>query len=470
MPLDPQNEDEHSPAAVHVTNEEPTVQVTPSSILQNPLMEVNSELSVVPVVSPYVVNAITAVNPQEVGVGFIVPRQVAPAQLSLAATDKSEVYTNERNSFDVLADSQDEIVSDMVGEARDMFVEHTQAAEVIAQQTTQVVVPDGSGTSPLGNNRDATNNQAKRGRGRPKGFGKKRGRGLLETKVKVVNFDYISSLCEPSWKYEHNYNSDDAGRILIFWDVGRVSVDKVWETSQLIHCKVTLMHNSAEFLFTAIYASNNMNTRARLWHDMVVISSNISSPWCCLGDYNNVLFTHERVGDLPVHPRETIPFSNCLVAVGLYNIKSVGCTLTWTNYGSGLNRKWAKLDRCLANQCWSAVFPSSVADFLTQGITDHSPIMVSWIDAYMCRPPFKFSKFWIHTPEFKDTLQSCWSIQLYGSERLHGDRGTEFFYNAIKERKARNYVWVVTDMQQQRCEGQEKVANAFIEYYKSILG
>ncbi|KAF9592310.1 hypothetical protein IFM89_013536 [Coptis chinensis] len=57
-----------------------------------------------------------------------------------------------------------------------MFVEHTQAAEVIAKQTTPVVVSYGNGASPQSNNRGATNSQAKRGRGRPKGFGNKRGR------------------------------------------------------------------------------------------------------------------------------------------------------------------------------------------------------------------------------------------------------------------------------------------------------
>lgn len=46
--------------------------------------------------------------------------------------------------------------------------------------------------------------------------------------------------------------------------------------------------------FTAIYGSHNVHARAGLWKSMSDISFEVNDPWLLVGDFNAVLFAHER--------------------------------------------------------------------------------------------------------------------------------------------------------------------------------
>ncbi|KAF9607504.1 hypothetical protein IFM89_036454 [Coptis chinensis] len=84
--------------------------------------------------------------------------------------------------------------------------------------------------------------------------------GILETKVLESNVSSISNIVCPSWPIVENYGSDPS----------------------------------------------------------------VFGPWCMMGDFNNVLFSYERIGQLPVHPQEIVEFERCLNWCGLFDLKAVG--------------------------------------------------------------------------------------------------------------------------------------------------
>ncbi|KAF9619052.1 hypothetical protein IFM89_004410 [Coptis chinensis] len=51
-----------------------------------------------------------------------------------------------------------------------------------------------------------------------------------------------------------------------------------------------------------------------------------------------------------------------------------------------------------------------------------------------------------------------------------GEKCNAFFFNAIKEKKSRSVVWCIKDKEGYLREGQMEVKDAFIEYYKDLLG
>ncbi|KAF9594685.1 hypothetical protein IFM89_034368 [Coptis chinensis] len=238
---------------------------------------------------------------------------------------------------------------------------------------------------------------------------------------------------------------------------------------------------------------------------------NIKSPWCALGDFNNALYSFERIGCEPVHPKGTEPFVACLASTGLYDIKVIG--------------------------------PSN-----------HSLILLSILDAERSKPPIRYCNSWYLHPEFEPILLSCWSTPLQGNPSfilskklkilkgslkgwakvhfsdfkrkkeairtelnlvqlqlqnksldptlcaletraraqlslliemeamdlaqkidcdwmLMGDRCNEYFYNSIKEKKkGRSSTWQITNDQENRIEGQQLASEAFIRFYIELLG
>lgn len=48
---------------------------------------------------------------------------------------------------------------------------------------------------------------------------------------------------------------------------------------------------------TAIYASNELDSKKRLWKDIEHIYMVQQGSWCLIGDYNNVTKAQDRVGE-----------------------------------------------------------------------------------------------------------------------------------------------------------------------------
>ncbi|KAF5206074.1 Ribonuclease h domain [Thalictrum thalictroides] len=134
------------------------------------------------------------------------------------------------------------------------------------------------------------------------------------------------------------------------------------------------------------------------------------SPWRVVGDFNNVLYADKRVGGDLVHPRETVPFMECVVHFGLTDLNAVGFFFTWRNSSLGPGRICSRIYRCLVNHLWSASFPESGACFKPNGVSDHSPVIICWYDFQLKTSLFRFSDGWIHLAGFMDVVSEGWDI------------------------------------------------------------
>lgn len=102
----------------------------------------------------------------------------------------------------------------------------------------------------------------------------------------------------------------------------------------------------------------------------------------------------------------------------LQDIKARGAFYTWSNRSES-RRIMSKLDRCLVNSHWLNSYPQNEAEFLNPGISDHSPIVLSWLPNIPKGPsPFKFFLTWMKDPEFANVLQSVWAENVTGNPML----------------------------------------------------
>lgn len=186
---------------------------------------------------------------------------------------------------------------------------------------------------------------------------------MVETKVKEEKFSRISVIICPRWSYIHNYQSDPSGRIWLAWDPGYFQITKINETDQLIHNKVTNLVTNQIFFLTVIYARNNFDRRQELWRDLIQMKGQTIGPWCLMGDYNNILYSEERVGCEPTHPKEIEYFMDCINKIEVFDMQAIGFRYSWTNFGEGQHRKCSRIDRTMINVEWSTTFPNTTTTF-----------------------------------------------------------------------------------------------------------
>lgn len=111
--------------------------------------------------------------------------------------------------------------------------------------------------------------------------------------------------------------------------------------------------------FTGIYGEPASQRKNVTWKLLNILNQQLRLPWLCAGDFNEVLYTHEKRGG-PDRPQAAMErFRLALAECGLRDLGYTGDKFTWRNH-SHIASKYIKerLDRAVGNQDWCNKFTS----------------------------------------------------------------------------------------------------------------
>ncbi|XP_062088459.1 uncharacterized protein LOC133795020 [Humulus lupulus] len=238
---------------------------------------------------------------------------------------------------------------------------------------------------------------------------------LLETKVKNKNMGSMYTSLFSGWCFTNNNPLIDKGRIIIAWNPRVFSLDVRLCSTQLIHCLVQFPNRARRFMITFVYGFNDELSRDQLWNDLQELAVDITDPWMVIGDFNEILSLHERIGK-KVTIKISSRFLDCLTACHLEDLKFSGCFYTWNNKQRAEEKIYSKIDRALVNPQWTYYFPNSEAVFLSEGIFDHSPILVHFtLEMQLEKKPFRYFRMWKEATCYEDKVQTSWNIPVAGT-------------------------------------------------------
>lgn len=115
-----------------------------------------------------------------------------------------------------------------------------------------------------------------------------------------------------------------------------------------------------------------------------------------------------------MHPNEIQDFVECVKRIGVAKLNFSGCFHTWSNSTQGNARKWSRLDRTLVSLKWLEDFFKTTMVALPLESSDHSPIIVVWMEADRVRYSFKFCNHWALREQYTPILKSCWEQSFKG--------------------------------------------------------
>ncbi|KAJ1400227.1 Endonuclease/exonuclease/phosphatase superfamily [Sesbania bispinosa] len=132
-------------------------------------------------------------------------------------------------------------------------------------------------------------------------------------------------------------------------------------------------------------------------------------PWCCMGDFNEILSPDEKVGLQPPNSSGINLFREFLNDTGLMEVELKGCKFTWcSNPRNGFTTK-EKLDRVLVNWAWRNLFEHASATALPAVSSDHSPIIFWPKPKDSSGRSFKYEAMWEEHPEVNEIIHTAWT-------------------------------------------------------------
>ena len=111
-----------------------------------------------------------------------------------------------------------------------------------------------------------------------------------------------------------------------------------------------------------------------------------------LGDFNELLSRHDKLGGNPLNPRRAQLFKECLDSYSMVDLGFHGPKYTWVNKRDVGQFIQERLDRGFANPLWSDLYPEAVIHDLACTHSDHCLVLLKFENAPASKltRPFRF--------------------------------------------------------------------------------
>ncbi|KAK6164533.1 hypothetical protein DH2020_001397 [Rehmannia glutinosa] len=171
------------------------------------------------------------------------------------------------------------------------------------------------------------------------------------------------------------------------------------------------------WICSGIYGWPEHTQKWRTWQLLKSIYPGVGIPWICMGDYNEIMWLHEKKGGNLKSWQDMEQFRTVVGECELSDLGFSGHRFTWTNGRSGEDNIQERLDRVLANETWKNIFPSWRVSHLHRVKSDHTPLLVNFDNVDRCfshnrrKKKFRFEKMWLEHQDCEKIVKQAWSQQ-----------------------------------------------------------
>ena len=146
------------------------------------------------------------------------------------------------------------------------------------------------------------------------------------------------------------------GGLALLW---KKNID-VWVDSFSGYHIDAIIHVNSEnaWRLTGFYGEPEASHRSEGWNMLRMLSSKPKLPWCCFGDFNELLEVQDKKYGAPRAHNLMENFWDVLDFCGFVDLGYLGPDFTWRGRRRG-EMIWERLDRGFANYEWLTKFPTS---------------------------------------------------------------------------------------------------------------
>ncbi|KAF5464386.1 hypothetical protein F2P56_014464 [Juglans regia] len=202
-----------------------------------------------------------------------------------------------------------------------------------------------------------------------------------------------------------------SGGIALLW---KNDVNIVIKNYSRSHIHATLQDNTTaddSWFFTGVYGQPDPSRRHETWNLLRSLKVPSDKGWLLMGDFNEVLSPNEKCGGRIRTDKQIQAFSEVIDDCELLDLGFKGNPFTWCNKREPAQCISERLDRCLANLKWKALFKMASVSHGSVAYSDHVPIKLQLQVNRMPRKGkklFRFEAMWVEEKSCKTIIEKAW--------------------------------------------------------------
>ncbi|KAF8379889.1 hypothetical protein HHK36_027354 [Tetracentron sinense] len=197
------------------------------------------------------------------------------------------------------------------------------------------------------------------------------------------------------------------GGLCVFWRKPW-SVEVIQCSRNIIHLQVKEKVRFEAWFLSLVYGLPKMSDRQHFWEGLAH-SHPKGSLQLWLGDFNEILYSYEKVSGIQKTLAQLEAFASFVWAHGLVDLGFKGNPYSWTNKREGRENIREKLDRVLCLVTWHFRFTTASVSQKPIFALDHSPLIVTLHPAQeRGRKHFCFEFMWTTHPGCIETEEKAW--------------------------------------------------------------
>ena len=238
---------------------------------------------------------------------------------------------------------------------------------------------------------------------------------LIETMVsEQTTRKFIANLGFEHFDFVNPQNH--SGGIWVLWNNDNIHANVLLKETRAIHMLVMDLEVQKLSIISGVYAPAQLGQKASFWQHLADLNAVIDSPWCLIGDFNELEDASEKRGGSSLSTLQCRRLPQFLRSINGSSISVKGRSFTWKKRIPG-HLIYERLDRAIGRQEWLRLYPNA---FVTSGpftCSDHSYVCLQTSNHIPVtkRPPFRFQPNWNHYEDVQSIVKKQWSLSSNGS-------------------------------------------------------
>ena len=245
---------------------------------------------------------------------------------------------------------------------------------------------------------------------------------LIETRLDMEGFDKLYGELPFLNKIIVKKPYLRGGLLALIWK-NEVQLELINYTANHILVKVT-EEDDYEWWPTCFYGWPDVTQRSKSWELLDHIKSFVGESWMCIGDFNAILHSTEKLSKRLPQLNQMEAFCEALKGCQLEDLRFKGYPFTWNNKRPEEANTKLRLDRVVATVEWKNKFQLSSVTHLPPPASDHLPLILQTNqfrkNSMQRRIGFKFEEAWLLWEECEEVVKNSWEGVVNGGHGLEG--------------------------------------------------